>query len=373
MFRFSCILLLAGSAAPAAQRITLAEAEALALRLSPQARMSSLNAAATPGPSRAYLPVVATQVSGVTTGENTRLATGAGTSLTNPAIIPHVGVAVYASQLVTDFGRGAELDRAAALRAQASQESARAAEAALLYQVRVAFHALVRAARLEEIAERAGDSTTAEAQIRLTLARNDRIIASVNLAALVGLRAPAALEPVAPLLEEPAPRDVPAMVARALEGHPQVAQRRRLADAAKHEAAADARLAFPTLVAVATTGWVPLRSERFPDRNFYHAAGLNVALPLFSWRQISAKRAESRARAEAAGAAIQEAENSVARDVTVAAVQLQSAEARAALARAKKRAAATPAQHDDADALLAQAGYEAGIQRAALQLQGGLP
>lgn len=365
------ILSIAAATSLLAQRITLEEAENLALKSSPQGRMNHLLSTAPGRTPSAYQPVVTTQMSGVTAGENTRLATGAGNSLTNPIIIPHVGVSLYASQLVTDFGRTTELQRAEASRGRAAAEARRQAEAALLYQVRVAFHALVRAVKLEQIAERPGAGATAEQRIQLALARNDRLIAAVDLAALIGVRAPAELEPVIPVAVEPDPEDVPRLVAAAVEQHPEAEQRRRLAEAARHEVSADARLYFPTLTAAATAGWVGARAARFPDRDFYHAAGLNVALPVLNWWQVSARRNDSRVRAEVAKTAVEEAENRIARNVTVAAIQVRSAVARAALARIRQRAAKTPAEEAAADTQLAHAEYEAGVQRAALELHRG--
>lgn len=318
-----------------------------------------------------YQPAISAQFSAVGTNENTRLATGVGASLTNPLIISHVGAAVYGVQLVTDFGRANRLMQASQLRAEADQSASRLTRAQVLLQVRTAFHQLVRRQRLEQLAERnASRAGSQEAQLQLLLARNERTAAAIDLATVMGERAPQIPVAVTPervaSASDAMPPDASALIEQALKDSPEAQQRRQLADAALAQVSADRRAALPTINAVATAGWVPLKAARFPPRDFYQAAGVNVAIPLFGWKAMHARADESRLRAEAARQQLRDTENRIARNIAVTALQLSSAGANAAMARQRLARVATEAERATVEAQLAQAEFEVAVQRATL-------
>ena len=97
-------------AAPAGKKLTLPEAEDIALKNNPAVSVARLNALAsqqvTRGVRSAYFPTSSINLTGVDSLDNSRITAG---GLNNPVIYPRVAEGVIVSQLVTDFGRTANL------------------------------------------------------------------------------------------------------------------------------------------------------------------------------------------------------------------------------------------------------------------------
>ncbi|HEY4931122.1 MAG TPA: TolC family protein, partial [Terriglobales bacterium] len=116
--------------ASAALRLTVQDAEALALRNNPQVSVYRLLAMASQQVTREaksnYYPNIYGSVTAVEPQPGSRIAAGA---LNNPIIYERVAAGVTLAQLITDFGRTNNLVATAALRAKASNLNAQATAA----------------------------------------------------------------------------------------------------------------------------------------------------------------------------------------------------------------------------------------------------
>jgi outer membrane protein len=123
-------------------------------------------------------------------------------------------------------------------------------------------------------------------------------------------------------LAAPATDDASMVIAQALRDRPDVAAERLAAQAASKFVLAERALSFPTVAAVGTAGVTPYRDQVLNDH--YSAAGFNVTVPVFNGGLYSARRGEAMYRAQVADEARQDLENRVARDVTLAWVQVKT-------------------------------------------------
>src|SRR6185312_10138825 len=108
-------------------RLTLHEAEQLALKNNPQITVAKLLTFAQHEATRetrsAELPTAAANLTAVDAHAGTRITAGV---LNNPSVFERAGAGVNVGQLITDFGRSHNLVRAASLREQAQQSSQQA-------------------------------------------------------------------------------------------------------------------------------------------------------------------------------------------------------------------------------------------------------
>jgi outer membrane protein len=339
--------------------LSLAEARDLALKTHPGITYAELRALAAKEQitevRSGYLPLVAANATAVGTGETvTRLSAG---SLSNSQIYDHVGVGATLSQLITDFGRTANLTGAAKLHARAADANVQVVRAQLLLAVDTAFlNALearaVRAVAAKTLANRQllfdqigalaknqlkseldvrfAQVGVGEARLLVDKADDDWQSSLATLANLMGQRPMITAE----LLEVPSPTDdLPAdpepLVDLALRDRPELLGQRSERDAAQDiaQAAKDARL--PTLSALGSAGIVPVRNVHFEQN--YAAAGVNLNLPLFTGGLYRARQREAEFQAGAATAALSEMENNIIRDLRLAWLEAGHARERIAL------------------------------------------
>ena len=129
------ILLLATTSlfAQKPMRLTLAEAERLAVQNNPAIAAAKYTAAAAgqvPVEYRsAYSPSFSGSITGVGAENGSRLAAG---GLNNPVVYNRLGTGMTVSQMVTDFGRTGNLVAMAKLNAQAQDEAANTTRAQIL-------------------------------------------------------------------------------------------------------------------------------------------------------------------------------------------------------------------------------------------------
>jgi outer membrane protein len=124
-----------------------------------------------------------------------------------------------------------------------------------------------------------------------------------------------------PLAAPPA-EDASVTIARALRDRPDVAAERLSSQAAAKFADAEHALWFPTVAAIGVAGVSPYRESGLNDR--YSAAGVNITVPLSNGGLYSARHAEAMFRAKAEDEARRDLENRVARDVTLALLQVKT-------------------------------------------------
>jgi outer membrane protein len=296
-----------------------------------------------------FFPNVSANALAVGTADNnTRLmAIGA---LNNPAIFQRQAEGIMISQLITDFGRTANLTGSAKLRAEAAANDAQATREQILLAVDSAFYAALQAQAVTRVAENTITnrqlfldqvSTLARNQLRseldvsfarvnledskllLSKARNDLDAAFAQLSNLMG--SPEA-NPYR-LAEQPLPSEVSTNVSdfiqEALRLRPDLLSLRNQREAALKFARGERALSYPTVSAVGSAGVAPIHDPVLPDA--YAAAGITLSVPLFAGGYYSARRQAAELQASADEASLQDLENNVIRDVRVAWLNAQNA------------------------------------------------
>ena len=140
-------------ASTGARRLTLADAEQLALKNNPRIGESQFQERAYEEVVRefraAYLPSLTGNITAVGADSGTRLAAGA---LNNPIVYSRVGTGVTMSQTVTDFGRTQSLLRSAFLNAQAQEQAVNFTKADIILQTDGAYLGVLRERALLSVA-----------------------------------------------------------------------------------------------------------------------------------------------------------------------------------------------------------------------------
>jgi outer membrane protein len=334
-------------------QLTLPEAHEAALRSHPQISVADLKALAARQVTRqfrsAFFPTLYGSVMSVgTANDNTRLAAIGG--LNNPSIFDRNAEGLVLSQLITDFGRTANLTGSAKLRAQAEANNAQATREQILLAVDGAFFAAQQAQSVTRVAEQTVaarqlflDQVSAlatnklrsdldvsfarvnfeDGRLLLSKAQNDLQAAFAQLSTLMGLREPKTYR----LVEQPLPPEVSTNVSefvqQALQSRPDLLSLRNSQEAAIKFARAEKALHYPTLSAIGSAGVVPIGDSQLPDN--YAAAGLSLTVPLYAGGLYSARQQEAELRSRAADESLRDLENNVIRDVRIAWLNAQNA------------------------------------------------
>lgn len=379
--RLLCLLPLAALGFAQPQPLTLADAEALALRNHPAvaaARLSAEAQAQVPQQVRSALaPQLGVAVSGAASTERARIAAG---QFSNPLILSRVGLGTNFSQLLYDGGRTKLLTDGATARAKGEAELAKATRAQVLLQVRQSYLLALRTQAILRVATQTiaarqtvldqvsaltdaklksgldlsfAEVAVAEARLLAAQARNDSQAALADLAGALGLDQPADWI----LSDPPAPPPLPArsqsLLAIAIRQRPELAARRLELEAAQHLVAAEGKLTKPTVSGFGAAGVVPAHVVAY-EKDFYAAAGLSVNLNFLNGGLFAARRAEAALRARAAEQRLKELENRLARDLSIAYFNAQTAFERLSLTDQLLNRAGLSLE-------LAQARYELGL------------
>lgn len=333
--------------------LTLAQAHQAALQNHPQISVADLKALAarqvTLEVRSAFFPTLSANVIAVgTTEDNTRLAAIGG--LNNPAIFDRNAEGLLLSQLITDFGRTANLTGSAKLQEQAAANNAQATREQILLALDGAFfaaqqaQAVIRVAQqtvtarqlfLDQVNALATNKLRSEldvsfarvnvedARLLLSKAQNDLQAGLAQLADLMGLREPRPWR----LVEEPLPLElssnVSQFVEQALSLRPELLSLRNQQEAALKFARAQKEARYPAIFALGSAGVVPIHDPPLPD--YYAAAGVSMSLPLFAGGYYSARQQEAELQARAAQEGLRDLENNVVRDVHIAWLNAQNA------------------------------------------------
>jgi outer membrane protein len=341
-----CAFLLAAAASWGAdtQKLTLRQAEQIALQEHPRiasARFTAQAAGEVPRELRSnYLPQVTGSLTGAGAADASRIAAG---GLNNPVIYNRLASGFTVSQMITDFGRTGNLIASAKLDAQAQNQNTEVARARTVLQVDRAYYALLKAQSVLRVAQQTvkarqlvTDQVTAlaqsklkssldvsfanvnlsEAKLMLASAENDLNSASAEFSAALGYPDQRTFD----LADEPAPGaladSVDQLVEKAARNRPELAEARFREDSAQRLVKAQRALYFPTISTIAAAGYLPDHASTLSNR--YAAAGLNINIPVLNGGLFSARRQEAELRAQAAGKDLQGIEEQVARDVRVA-------------------------------------------------------
>ena len=333
--------------------LSLKEAHEIAIRNHPLIKVAELKALAsrqvvTEMRSGFFPNISANAVAVGTAASNTRLE--AVSALNNPAIFDRQAEGVMISQLITDFGRTANLTGSAKLQAEAAANNAQATREQILLAVDGAFYsaqqaqAVTRVAQqtvktrrvfLDQISALASNKLRsdldlsfakvnfADAELLQSKAQNDLDAAFAQLSSLLGLNQTRTYQ----LVEEPLPPQVSTNVSefiqQGLQSRPDLLSLRNQQGAAMKLARAQRDARFPTISAVGAAGGAPIHDEALPDG--YAAAGIVINVPIFAGGFYVARQREAELQAEAAEASIHVLEDNVIRDVRVAWLNAQNA------------------------------------------------
>lgn len=270
---------------------------------------------------------------------DTRIAAG---GLNNPTILRRESNGLFLSQLITDFGRTANLVESAKFAETAQQHQANATRAQVILETSDAYFAVLEAQSVLQVAAKTVDARSLLLDRISALARNkikselDVRFAQVNLgeARLLLLRAENAVDAAFARLstslgyhdgrrfaltdESTATPlgDIDTLLEQAVAARPDLASLRADREAAKKSVDAAKALSYPTINLYAAAGVTPYGDDRL-SRN-YGAIGLNLSVPLFDGGKISALQQQAQLRSLELSENLVEAQNNVLRSVRVA-------------------------------------------------------
>ena len=324
--------------------LTLAQAEATALRNNPQITIGKLRALETRQYVReqrsALLPTAYLSLTGVDSEAGSRIAAGA---LNNPVIFPRAAAGATVSQLLTDFGRTTNLVSSSQFQAKAEDKNAAATTADITLAVDRAFYNVLETRELVKVAEETikarqtlADRVGALAQAKL---RSDLDLSFANvdlsrakllllesqnnyqtslaaLSAILGYPDEQAFEVVqqGEEITPPSP-DVLPLITQALQQRPEVASLQFQVESAHKNSNAEHDLWRPTVSALGTAGIAPVRDPQI--HNWYGAVGVNINIPIFNGFLYNARAKVADLQTEAVRQKLMDLRNNVARDVRI--------------------------------------------------------
>lgn len=336
-----------------APKLTIHDAEQLAIKNHPRITIAELNALASRQVVRevrsAFFPIVAMNTAGVTTYRDGNRITA--DILNNPSVFDRAATGMTAGLLITDFGRTRNLTAAANLSAQSQQQTAVATREQIVFTVDQAFYDALASDVLVKVADQTvqarqvvanqiqalenaklrsaldlsfANVALAQAQLLLVNARNNRDAAYAILSEAMGLPNQQPFELVDTATAQPPAGNIDSIIQQALDNRPDVKALELQQSAAEHLTTAEERLQLPDIKALGVGGFTPIGSSRIGN-NAYGAVGVDVHIPIFNGFLFSARAAEARLRAKAAAERVRDIRDTVAREVRVAWLDMNSA------------------------------------------------
>jgi len=331
--------------AQAPAKLTIREAEAMALQNHPQiqAAQNEVNYSNQQiiENRAAYYPNV---TGDLTASQGNNLARIGAGDLSASRLFNRVSPGVVIRQLITDSGRTSNLVGSSRLEAQAAAQSAQATRFDVLLAVNRAYYDVLRAQSVVRVANQTVSARQLLSDQVTELARNnlksqlDVSFADVNVseAKLLLVRAQNAVEENLAelgramgsdqpanyqLTDEPLPSGPPpsadALVAQAISNRPELAGLRFSRDAAYKFAEAEKDLSRPTVSAVAVGGFTPyINTPGIPVE--YEGIAANVSIPVFNGHLFSSRREAANQRAMESDQRLRNEQQQISRDVRVA-------------------------------------------------------
>ncbi|HWZ55202.1 MAG TPA: TolC family protein [Verrucomicrobiae bacterium] len=338
-------------AAASMQKLTLQDAQNIAIQNHPQiqaaTQLARAAAAQVTEVRSAYYPQASGALTGAEAQSGSRIAAG---FLNSPSIYDKFAGGVSVSQLVTDFGRTHELSKSSNYHAQAQQATVVTTRADVLLRVNLDYYNVLKAQAVLRVANETvkdrqlvTDQVTqmaksslksgldvsfanvdlSRAQLLLVQAQNDLQSSYAQLSDALGYPNERMFE----LMDEPLPgappSEVDPLVTEALQSRPELASQRLDLKSAQSYATAERDLWFPTLSAVGVAGLVPYRQDPLPSS--YAAAGFDLNVPLFNGRMYNALHTEAVARAAAQEQYLRDLQNRISEDVRTSWLNVSSA------------------------------------------------
>ena len=325
-----------------ALRLSVQDAETLALRNNPQVSVYRLLAMASQQVTREaksnYYPNVYGSMTAVEPQSGSRIAAGA---LNNPIIYERVAVGVTLSQLIVDFGRTSNLVATAALRAKASNLNAQATAAQIKLAADQAFYNALQANAELKVAEQTvsarqlvsdqittlfnnklksqldvgfANANASQAKLLLLDAQNNYQAALSVVSEILGSSSQQQFDLVEPETQlNPPPDTVAQLVDQAFSNRPEIAAQDYEYKAAQRFQKAERDLLLPDVRLLGTVGSVPTGAPQL--ESWYGAVGVNVNIPIFNGFLYPARSREAALRAEASQEQLRDLKDRIANDV----------------------------------------------------------
>jgi outer membrane protein len=326
--------------------LTLADAQALALKNHPQIAAANYRALAAQEAvtetRSAYFPQANIFADAVGANqEGTRIMAG---GLNNPSVYDRGAGGVQVSQLLTDFGRTANLTASSKYQARAEDQNADATREQVLLSVNAAYFSALAAQAVLQVAQQTFDTRQLlleqvnalatnklrseldvsfarvqlqQAKLLLENSQNDAAAVMASLSTALGyseLHHFQLIEAAPP--DKAGTNDVDDLIQLALADRPELLSLRDERDAANRFARGERDSRLPTIEAIGAAGDSPAHDSHLPDD--YAVGGLQMELPLFAGGRYVAQQHEAELKAEADDELLTSAENNVIRDVRIA-------------------------------------------------------
>ena len=273
--------------------------------------------------------------------EDARILAG---GLNNPSVFNRLAGGLAVSQLITDFGRTANLTASSKFQAQAEKQNANATREQVLLQVNLRYFNALQAQAVLQVAQQtvvtrhllldqvsvlASNKLKSEldvsfarvavqqSKLLLQKAQNDTADAMTSLSTALGYREPKMFE-----LAEPAQsvlastNDVSQLVETALAQRPELLSLRNEHDAAQRFAKSQRDARLPIIAAVGMIGDSPSHDSHLPDN--YEVGGVQLSLPLFAGGLYVARQHEAELKAQSDSELVRALEDNIVRDVHIA-------------------------------------------------------
>ncbi len=327
------------------QKLTIREAEQLALQNNPQVSVSKLLALAEGQATRVTrsieFPNAVSNSTAVDSHEGSRITAG---GLNNPVIYERAAVGLTVSQLITDFGRSRNLVASAQFREKAAASAEQATVADILLAVDQAFYEALQSQALLQVAQQTvsqrqvvtdqvqalansklkseldlsfANVNLSQAKLLLLDAENRKAAAFANLNTILGYekqRSYLLVDETGGAVEAP-PQNSDDLLTTAFQSRPDLAQIEEQWQAAEKFRNAEHDLWRPSISALASVGDTPVRADQLSP--WYGAAGVNLSFPIFNGFQFSARAKEADYRAAALKEQVRDIRDRIARDVQV--------------------------------------------------------
>jgi outer membrane protein len=368
---------------PAGPKLTLADAERMAIQHNPNVSIAHLLQLAQAQVIRetrsADLPNAVADLTAVGAHENSRITAGV---LNNPTVYDRAAGGLTVAQLITDFGRTHNLVKSAKSNAKAQLETEQATAEDITLAVDQGFYQALTAQSVLRVAQETvktrqttdeqigalansklrstldlslADVQLSQAKLLVIDAQNALASAMANLNAILGSDGDIQYELVdeTPSNPLPAPANTEDLVQLAFRTRPDLLSLQDRSLAAKQFSSAEHDLLRPTISALAAAGGTPVRADEILS-SWYGAAGANISIPVFNGFEYTARAKEADLRASAAQEQVRNLRDNVARDVRTAVLNAQNAFERIGVTQELLNQANTALE-------LAQARYKVGL------------
>ena len=322
--------------------LSLQDAQALALKHNPQISVARLTALASRQVTRearsSFWPTAQIELTAVDANPGSRITAGA---LNNPTVYQRAAAGAMVTQLITDFGRTANLASSANLAAKAENQNAMATKEQILLAVDQAFYSSLQSQAVLTVAQETvkarqtvsdqvnslfqsklksgldlsfANVNLAQAKLLLLDAQNNENAARAALSAVLGFSNLQNFQLVDdPTPNAPPPGNVDDLVSIAFAVRPEILALEFQSESARKFQIAERDLLFPDIRALGAVGDTPIRNPIVSA--WYGAVGVNVNIPVFNGFLFSARAKEAALRAQATEERLRDLRDQIARDV----------------------------------------------------------